>query len=192
MNAIQDFIDDINQTHNISMELEEFLRSSLKEKRYNKNHTLINVGHLPKELYYLASGSAKVCYFNPQTQTENVLWFWLPQQLVLPLEGFAKSLRSESSIVLNQNATVISISLVHIKYLPKLFPEFVNLAHIILEELVKNLSDHLELVKYATAQQRYQFLLKHQPALLDMVSLRDIASFLGMSINTLNHIRGAK
>lgn len=192
MNAIQSFMNQIKQSYNISSELEEFLISSLREHKYNKNHTLLNRGHRPKEIYYLSSGSARVCYVNPRTEMESILWFWLPQQIIFPLEGFAANLKSETSIILNQNATVISLSLVHLKYLQKLFPEFVNLAHMILEQLIKKIADHLQLIKHATAQQRYQFILDNQSAILSMVNLKDIASYLGMSLNTLNHIRAIK
>jgi len=192
MNSIQNFINHINQIHNISTDLEDFLSFSLKENKFSKNHTLLHVGHHPKEIYYITNGSARVSYFNNQTQTESILWFWLPRQIILPLEGISANQKSKTSIILNQKATVISLSLVHIKYLQKIFPEFVNVAQSVLEELINNLFNHLQVVKHENAQQRYQFLLKNQPAILEMVNLRDIASFLGMSLNTLNHVRAIK
>ncbi|KQN35823.1 hypothetical protein ASE92_06660 [Pedobacter sp. Leaf41] len=192
MTAIQNFINHIHQSYPISTDLEEFLITSLRENKYSKNHTLLNVGHLPKEIYFLINGSARVSYFNAKTQSENILWFWLPQQIILPLEGIATNYKSETSIILNQTTTVISLSLVHVKYLRQLFPEFINVGQSILEELIKKLASHLQLVKHANARQRYQFILENQPTILDMVNLKDVASFLGMSLNTLNHIRAIK
>jgi CRP-like cAMP-binding protein len=40
------------------------------------------------------------------------------------------------------------------------------------------------------AEDRYQFFLKHFPHLLQRLALKDIASYLGMTMETLSRVRG--
>ena len=62
----------------------------------------------------------------------------------------------------------------------------------LLISFLKNLSDSLYTIKFQTAQERYELLLKNYPQILLRVSLGHVASFLGITQQTLSVIRAGK
>ena len=59
----------------------------------------------------------------------------------------------------------------------------------LLISFLKNLSDRLYAIKFQTAQERYELLLKNYPQILLRVPLGHVASFLGITQQTLSVIR---
>jgi len=192
MSSIQNFINQLSSFNQISSDFEEFLRTSLHDCKHQKNHILLDVGQIPKELWYLASGTARVFSRDRQSQMENTLWFWQTGDIILPFSGFYLQLPSKTCIKLTEKSQVISISFVHLKYLSVLFPEYHIIAQKLLESLITNLTSHLEMIKNNSTKQRYQTLLKTRPDLFNHAAIKEMASFLGMSINTMKHIRSIR
>ncbi len=60
----------------------------------------------------------------------------------------------------------------------------------LLEQLLAQQQVRLELLLRDTAQGRYQFVQQQQPELLQAVSLRHLASYLGLSRETVSRVRG--
>jgi hypothetical protein len=52
--------------------------------------------------------------------------------------------------------------------------------------------ERMRSIQFETAQQRYQKLLKHSPQIIQQVPLSYIASFLGITLETLSRIRAQK
>lgn len=192
MSSIQNFINQLNSFNQISSDFEEFLQTSLRDCKHQKNHILLDVGQTPKELWYLASGTARVFSTDRHSQIENTLWFWQTGDIILPFSGLYLQLPSKTCIKLTEKSQIVSISFVHLKYLSVLFPEYHSIAQKLLESLITNLTAHLEMIKNSSTKQRYQNLIKTRPDLFNHSAIKEMASFLGMSINTMKHIRSIR
>ncbi|MEZ4902092.1 MAG: hypothetical protein R2822_10220 [Spirosomataceae bacterium] len=70
--------------------------------------------------------------------------------------------------------------------------EIERLGRIITEQALINVESYHYEFHYLTAQERYQNLLKNRPTILQKVSLQIIASYLGVSNETLNRIRAKR
>ena len=72
------------------------------------------------------------------------------------------------------------------------YPELERFMRMLLISFLKNLSDRLYAIKFQTAQERYELLLKNYPQILLRVPLGHVASFLGITQQTLSVIRAGK
>jgi hypothetical protein len=67
--------------------------------------------------------------------------------------------------------------------------ELERLMRLLLVSAIKSLTERLYLVKFQTAQERYQWLLNNYPQILLRAPLGHIASLLGITQQTLSIIR---
>lgn len=72
------------------------------------------------------------------------------------------------------------------------YPKLERFMRMLLISFLKNLSDRLYAIKFQTAQERYELLLKNYPQILLRVPLGHVASFLGITQQTLSVIRAGK
>ncbi len=188
MSAFDHFTSHLASYHPLSKPLVEYLMASVRTRDLAKGALLLTQGSVPRDIWYLKSGGARVYRHDPQSGGELTIWFW-KNELVLPLDGIQGQLPSTTNIALLEPATVISLSHVHLKYLPQLFPEYHSISQAILETLTRNLSEHLDLIQHTDSAERYQLTLERNHQLFQKSSLKDIASYLGMSISTIKHLR---
>ena len=96
---------------------------------------------------------------------------------------------SSINLVAEKESTCIKVPIATIK---RLLDRYTELVYVYNELLVKDLEKHLKikqvLYKY-DAMGRYQWFLEEYPGLIDIVSHKDIASFLGMTPVTLSRLR---
>lgn len=96
---------------------------------------------------------------------------------------------AETSLVAETDMTCVRVPIVTIKALLK---QYTELVYVYNNLLVNSLEEHLKLkqilYKY-DAMGRYQWFLDTYPGLIDIVSHKDIASFLGMTPVTLSRLR---
>jgi len=188
MTAFNDFTKHLSQYHPLSEGLTEYLEESVTEKVLPKNYKLLEAGKIPKHIWYLPSGSARVHRVDENTAEDLTLWYW-QNELILPLDGLFSQTPARTTISLDQQSTVIALSYIHLKHLNHLFPEYYLISQGYLERINQKLSEHLDLIQHAESAARYAFLMKYHSSLLLHAGLKDIASFLGMSISTIKHLR---
>lgn len=70
------------------------------------------------------------------------------------------------------------------------FPKFESLCRILSEELLAKQQVRFDQFKTSTPEQRYQHLLKQRPDLIQRVPQHQLASFLGITAQSLSRLRG--
>ena len=193
MDKLQPFFLYLFQFKTIPTEMVEFLRASIRIHHYPKNHELVKIGQYHTGLFYILSGSARVCTISDDEEiVEKTFWFWHPNEIIIPFDIMDRDHPTTTKVVLNESSTLLSLPLVHLNELHRLFTEYTPLASSILQQVIVNLSNHIQNLSQLSAEDRYNHLLATHPYLLNIIHLKYIASFLGMSLNTLNHIRAIR
>jgi CRP-like cAMP-binding protein len=88
-----------------------------------------------------------------------------------------------------EDCELIQISHYDLQNLYKKFPETERIGRIITENYYLKLEERFLNIQFRTAKERYQNLLTKNPALLQRASLGQIATYLGMSQETLSRTR---
>ncbi|WP_142687704.1 Crp/Fnr family transcriptional regulator [Chitinophaga polysaccharea] len=71
-------------------------------------------------------------------------------------------------------------------------PAIETLGRKCLQQIAIKQEKHAAMFKLMSPQERYEFLETHDPALLQRVSLTQLASYLGVARETLSHIRSRR
>jgi CRP-like cAMP-binding protein len=153
----------------------------------NKNDYLLNEGSICRHLYFVQQGALRG-YYNLDGK-EVTHWFGFEKDFVTSFHSFITLEPAVENIQLLEGSVLWSISKETLSNLYNEYHEIDRLVRIATEKYYIRLEERFVNSHFKTATERYEHLLEQQPHLLERVPLGHIASYLGISQETLSRIR---
>ena len=155
-------------------------------KEYPKGKILIEHGKKNEFVFFLISGSAKS--YNYKDSKQICLWFAFESDCIATIRSL-DDLISQETVELLEDSELIQIKLGELMTLSNQFTSISSLILQLLKEHILFLEYKLNGLQFMTSEERYDKLIRDFPEVLQRVSLTDIASYLGLSRETLSRIR---
>ena len=153
-----------------------------------KNEILVKEGKICRHLYFLQQGALRGSYLLEGKEVTH--WFAFENDFVTSFHSFITGQPAVENIQLLEGSVLWAISKEDLTALLNAFPEVERLVRIVYEKYYLRLEERFVNAQFKTATDRYQNLLEQSPHILQRVSLGHIASYLGISQETLSRIRG--
>jgi len=157
--------------------------------KYNKRTKLISEGKSHHYFYFIVNGSVKSYY--QKDLKEVCLWFAFENEVVSTIKTF-EGKPSNETIELLEDSSLIQLKTKPIKELAKTDLSISQWIMDLITDHAIFLEERLYQLQFMNTQERYKALINIAPEILQRVSLTDIASFLGVSRETLSRIRAKK
>ena len=138
-------------------------------------------------MYFLEQGALRGYYTLEEKEITH--WFAFEQDFVTSFHSFITGEPSVENIQLLEGSVLWSISKDNLKRLLDQYHELERLLRIAYEKYYIRLEERFVNAQFKTATERYQTLLKQTPHIIERASLGHIASYLGISQETLSRIR---
>jgi len=171
--------------------VDEALKSRLVDmahlKSYSSNTVIIQEGQYNRHFRYLHSGCVR--YHANYDGKEVTTWIEVENQLLPSYDGFSFDRLGGETLEASVDSVVIEIASDDFLKLLEEFPQMERFARLWLE---KEMSGQLEFYKFfmfMSAKEKYKRLLSYVPDIDLKVKAIHIASFLGISPETLSRIR---
>ena len=177
----------INQFANISEQAKNELFDIVSMKGFDKGSYIVEQGKACKHLYFIKSGFLRGFYY--QDGKEITSWFASENDVVTSMYSFISQKPSFETIEVLEDSNLFVISYENVQFLFKKYPEFNLIGRLLTEKYYIELEERTMSLQFQTATERYLKLLQQQPQLLQKASLGMIASYLGISQETLSRIR---
>lgn len=171
----------------ISTELENYLLRFTTKVNVEKHTHLLSINERSDSLYFIEKGLIRGYYFDNGKEITN--WFAQEQEFATCFYAFVANTISYESIQAIEDCTLIQIAQHTLQELYIKFPETERIGRIITENYYIKLEERLLNIQFKTAKERYQNLLHKKASLLQRASLGQIASYLGITQETLSRIR---
>jgi len=171
----------------LSEEASEAIAGSFHKKILAKNNQLLREGQVCRELYFLEKGALRG-YYNAEGK-EVTHWFGFENDFVTSFHSFSTGTAAVESIQLLEGSILWSISKDDLGALLDRFHQVERLLRIAYEKYYIRLEERFVNAQFKTAAQRYEELLHASPHILERVPLGCVASYLGISQETLSRIR---
>lgn len=178
----------ILETYNpLSPETREALTENISVVKVPKGGSILEYGEVCKHIYFVEKGFIRIFYYkNGKEITE---WFADEKQFFFSIISYFEDRPSQLIIEAIEDCEIILLSKEGLETLRKSNLEVSNLI-IAFYSLSLILSQkRMESLQFETAAKRYQTLLERQPNILHKVPLQHVASFLGITQETLSRIR---
>lgn len=171
----------------LSEEASEAIAGSFHKKILAKNSQLLREGQVCRELYFLEKGALRGYYHAEGKEVTH--WFGFENDFVTSFHSFSTGTVAVESIQLLEGSILWAISKDDLGALLDRFHQIERLLRIAYEKYYIRLEERFVNAQFKTASQRYEELLHASPHILERVPLGCVASYLGISQETLSRIR---
>nr|WP_199082907.1 Crp/Fnr family transcriptional regulator [Pedobacter sp. ASV19] len=177
-----------NQIYPVSDELKTAIIQNSSILEVQKKTQLLQAGEIANTIYFIVKGTARVYYLD-QKGTETTNWFLFENDLLISVYSFYSRQPSFEYLETLKDCVLIALRKEKLDMLYNQFLEFNYIGRKLTESYyIKNEMQANDL-RILGAKERYLKLLKRSPQLIQQVSLGYIASYLGISQETLSRIR---
>ncbi len=185
------FVQYINSFVPLSTEVAEELLSKSQKQHLPKHYLLHKDGEICQKIYFIEKGLARWYYYNEDGKdiTDS---FGLENSFITAFDSFFQRKPSRYLIELLEDSTVYSMTYADLDQSFEKFPEVQRVSRLILIQILEQMLDKNAALQFNNARQRYRFITEKHPDLLQRVALGHIASFLGITQETLSRIRAKK
>ncbi|MCP4439615.1 MAG: Crp/Fnr family transcriptional regulator [Aureispira sp.] len=177
-----------------SINFEDFLGVFLsisKREEHPKNIQLLQAGRTCRKLYFIEKGILRFYYYNDAGK-DITHWFRFENSFITELDSFLNKTESSYYIETLEETVVYSISLEGFYKLSSLFPETEKIWNLALVQFLLELGEKVKDLQFRDAPTRYSNLIEKHPDILQRVALGHIASYLGITQQSLSRIRKQK
>ena len=160
---------------------------AFKKMTLPKGHFLLKEGEVCRHTWIIEKGLARV--FSTKDGNEVTTYFGFPGTFIDSFRSYVLQKPSRESIQLIEDSIIYSIKRSDIKNLKKKYPTLIEIDKIITECYAIWLEERIYAIQFSTALERYSELLKEYPLFVKNIPLTYIASYLGITLETLSRIR---
>jgi CRP-like cAMP-binding protein len=168
----------------------DFIKSQLffSARILKKRELWINQNQVCKEIAFISKGLLR-SYYVDQKGNEVTSCFCVSNSMASSFKSFIAQQASDLAIQALEETELITINYQDLQYLYKAIPKWQEVSRMLMEQ------EYLSLWRYAyslnreNALEKYLHLLNEQPEVVQKAPVQDIASYLGISRETLSRIR---
>jgi CRP-like cAMP-binding protein len=163
------------------------VQERFEQKSFVKGDHLVTEGKLCRYLYFIERGALRG-YYNLDGK-EITYWFGFEGDFVTSFHSFITHQPAVENVQLLEDTVVWAISKESLSSLLNEYHEVERLVRIIYEKYYLRLEERFVNAQFKSASERYKELLLQAPHFIERVPLGFIASYLGISQETLSRVR---
>jgi len=160
---------------------------SWKHWSVKKDHLLLKENTVSDYIYFIEKGVVRIYYHkNDKEITE---WIAMDQQFFLSITSFFQ--RSPSQLIIQTIEPSLIYGIHHDDFM-KLADQYHDVERLLRKMVTSSLifsQVRMDSIQFESAHQRYERLMTTTPQIIQRVPLTYIASFLGITLETLSRIR---
>ncbi len=164
----------------------ELIKAS-RIRRLEKLDTLVREGQHSDKAFFIIQGSARAYYLKDGKDITD--WFAFEHDFISSINSFYQGVASPHFIEVLEPSVLLEVSKDVIVSLSEKYREFDRLEKQVVTQTMLRLQERIASVQFESAQQKYLNLLKIRPDIVQRVPLTHIASYLGITLETLSRIR---
>jgi len=187
---MKQLIESFGEIAKLSKESEDLFMHSVIKKDFKKKTLLQEEGKLCNELYFVEKGVARTFYY--KSGKEVTYWLAAENDFVGSMASFFSRTPSNKHVETLENCTLWIFDYTRLEKLYAESKELERMGRLFVSYGMSVLEKKFDDFHSLSAKERYDVLTSKHPQILQRVSLGIIASYLGITQETLSRIRGQK
>jgi CRP-like cAMP-binding protein len=184
---MQQLLSHIKNYAPLSEEAQNELEDCFEKITLSKNEFLLTQGQVCRHLYFVEKGASRGFYNSDGKEVTH--WFGFEKDFVTSFHSFITHEPAVENIQLVEGCVLWRIAKETLTTLFNKHHEIERLMRIAYEKYYIRLEERFVNAQFKTAGERYENLLAQTPHIIERVPLGYIASYLGISQETLSRIR---
>ena len=177
----------VKNIYPVSAEAQAFINQRSYPSHLNKGELLITSGNMCSHVYLIRKGILRS--FVKEGVKEITTWISSEQELATCITSFGLQQPARENIQALEDCELSTLSLEDLQHLYDHFPEANIVGRKILEKYYRDAEERAFIARLMEATSKYKHFIATKSDLLNRVPLKFIASYLGMTLETLSRIR---
>lgn len=157
---------------------------------FDKDSMILSAGNTCQYLRFIAVGCVRI--YELHDETERTTHFFTENQIFLDFNSFTTGTPTNFNVVAVEDTQLISLHVLKLAEIYTAHPEFERMMRLMAENQSIQEFELRKLLLNCTGIERYQYLIHHMPELFKRFALKDIASFIGITPESLSRLRRQK
>ena len=181
------FFELVSQITSLSADSKQALSAISKKLELKKGHILVHQNSVCNYIYFIESGLTRTYYYNDGKDITD--WLSPENSFACSIVSYISRKPDRRQIELLEPSKLWSLQYYEMEQLCSRHHDIERMLRHMLSSGLIQLQQRFDDLHFATALQRYQTLMKENPTLIQRVPLSMIASYLGITQETLSRIR---
>jgi CRP/FNR family transcriptional regulator, anaerobic regulatory protein len=181
---MEELLQYLNSLSPLSIELYRHLSDVLKNKKYLKKDFLLKSGNVSDRIFFIENGLVR-CFYDKH-EKEVCSWFMKENDCIISVESFFQQKTSYENIQALEETNTYYIEYKELQFIYLNFSEFNFIGRVLTEKYYALSEQRLYSLRMQNASERYHFLMEKYPELIQRVPSKYLASYLGVSEETLS------
>lgn len=181
-------IEAIIQQSNLSPELFDLFYENMEVFELKKGEHVVREGHKCNHLFLVESGLMRV-YYHDEKGHDITHWFSEVGQVTTVPDSFFENVDNQFNIEALEDSQLRGVTLETLNTMCAKEHAFEHFARLMAIRFLSEINDKLISLQFKTAKQRYLALLEKHPDIFQRVNLGHIASYIGITQQSLSRIR---
>lgn len=185
--ALNDFFNVVSAFLTLSAESKRVFAGIMHKKILPKGTLLVTAGNISRHIYYIEKGLARTYYVKDGKDVTD--WISVEHTFSASIVSFITGKPDIRNIELLEPGTIWEIGADDLQELYNQHHEIERFGRILVSQGLVQLQQRFDDLHFATARDRYKNLMLLHPSIIQRVPLGMVASYLGMTPETLSRIR---
>lgn len=188
---VQKILNEIGEIYSpLSNECQEEFIANSKVHIFKKGEIIVREGQFSKKAHLIVTGCARAYYIKEGKDISD--WFAFENEIMASIVSFFSKAPSPHYVEFIEDSTVIEFSKDTVDSLSNKYHDFERFISKIVTQTMLGLCERLYTIQFNKADERYKHLLHIYPNITNRIPLTHIASYLGITLETLSRIRNPK
>lgn len=180
-----------NAIRPINKSLQDAIRKHSSIIKVPPKTIITDIGVTHKYIYFIIKGAIRT-FYRDKDLNEITSWLLFEGDLAISVCSFFSQSPGFEAMEALERCTLLTISYDNLNELYRCHPDFNFIGRVLTEKYYTRSEEKANLLRSFTAMERYIHLMNVSPEVLNRVSLKYIASYLGITQSTLSRIRATK
>lgn len=177
----------LNYFHPLTPEMESYLKKHVTAMSVRKRKLLLKEGNFCEHVYFIVKGAVRG--FTREGQKDITTWIVVENELVSSILSLNQRIPSNENIQVLENTDLLVIRNDDLQTLYDQVPAFNVVARKLLQHYYADAERRAFIARLTKAENKYRHFLLHHEPLANRIPLKYIASYLGMTLETLSRVR---
>ncbi len=171
----------------ISKEAALFIQQHVFPVTLTKGKYLLRAGEICNHYYYIHKGILRS--FLKYGSKEITIWINPEGEITTSIRSMTRQQPSDEYIHVLEDCELFAISFEDVNKMYDLFPDMNRFARMLLEQYYAETEERVYIGRIPNANARYAHFIQSRPELVNRIPLKYVASYLGITLETLSRLR---
>ncbi|SHN08343.1 Crp/Fnr family transcriptional regulator [Polaribacter sp. KT 15] len=187
----EEIINRISETYSkLSFKCQQKLSNNSKFLVLPKGEILVREGQYSDKTFFIFNGCARAYYLKDGKDISD--WFAFDNDFISSINSFFLNIPSPHFIELLEDSIILEISKIDVEKLSDEHTDFERLSKIVVTKTMLRQQERISSMQFHSAEQKYDNILSIRPDITQRIPLTHIASYIGITLETLSRIRNFK